>query len=468
MSLNWREIDLILEELPLRGNYIQEIVQPDFKNLFLQIFGQSGRCHLRVSFETGKTRLHRATVTPRKPKTRQRFAQLLHSRIKGGKIVDVEHVHHDRVVRIDIDRADERLILWLRLWGGAANCILTNESLSIIDALYRRPRRGEVSGGTFEPPQPKEAHRDGGKGTHFEPRFPEAASYNEAIAHHYRELEQSERRDLLLSQATRELTAQVNAVARRIDELERKRTGGTSADQLQHLGDLLMANFHRLSPGERWIDVDDYDEPGRSVTIELDPALEPNENAQRYYEQARRAKRRAAALDEEEGNLRARHRRLSQQLDGVTTLDTESLQEIVEQGQPTQGNRQTGDDTPGLSFDSSGWRILVGRNSRENDELLRRHTRGNDWWLHARDYPGGYVFVKTKKGKSVPLDVLLDAGNLAVYFSKARANGKADLYYTQVKYLRRAKDGPQGLVLPTQEKNLAVELDTARLTRLMD
>ncbi len=72
--------------------------------------------------------------------------------------------------------------------------------------------------------------------------------------------------------------------------------------------------------------------------------------------------------------------------------------------------------------------------------------------LHTRDYPGGYVFIRNQPGKSVPLEVLLDAGNLALFYSKARQSGKGDLYYTQVKYLRRAKDGPTGLVLPTQEK----------------
>ena len=87
-------------------------------------------------------------------------------------------------------------------------------------------------------------------------------------------------------------------------------------------------------------------------------------------------------------------------------------------------------------------------------------------WLHTRDCPGGYVFVKYRAGKTIPLDILLDAGNLAVYFSKARKNGKADLYYTEVKHLRRAKNGPKGLVLPSHEKNLCVTLNNARLKRL--
>ncbi|MPN52190.1 hypothetical protein SDC9_199846 [bioreactor metagenome] len=71
------------------------------------------------------------------------------------------------------------------------------------------------------------------------------------------------------------------------------------------------------------------------------------------------------------------------------------------------------------------------------------------------------------KNKSVPLDVLLDAANLALVFSKAKSQGKADLYYTQVKHLRRPKGGKTGLVLPTQEKNLSVVLDESRLARLL-
>jgi hypothetical protein len=37
-----------------------------------------------------------------------------------------------------------------------------------------------------------------------------------------------------------------------------------------------------------------------------------------------------------------------------------------------------------------------------------------------------------------------------------------------VKYLRRAKDGKLGLVIPTQEKNLSVVLEGRRLSRLLN
>jgi predicted ribosome quality control (RQC) complex YloA/Tae2 family protein len=76
------------------------------------------------------------------------------------------------------------------------------------------------------------------------------------------------------------------------------------------------------------------------------------------------------------------------------------------------------------------------------------------------------VFIKQRPGKTVPLDILLDAGNLALFYSKGRNNGEGNLFYTPVKYLRRAKDGPKGLVLPTREKNLHIKADEGRLGEL--
>ena len=98
--------------------------------------------------------------------------------------------------------------------------------------------------------------------------------------------------------------------------------------------------------------------------------------------------------------------------------------------------------------------------------LLRKYMKGNDYWFHARDYPGAYIFVKSKKNKSIPLEVMLDAANLAIMHSKAKQSGMGDVYYTQVKYLKKPKKGPLGLVLPTREKNLFIKLNTQRIKKL--
>jgi predicted ribosome quality control (RQC) complex YloA/Tae2 family protein len=86
--------------------------------------------------------------------------------------------------------------------------------------------------------------------------------------------------------------------------------------------------------------------------------------------------------------------------------------------------------------------------------------------MHTRDVPGGYVFIKYINGKSVDLETILDAGNLAILFSKAKTYDKADLYFTQVKYLKKVKGGKKGLVLPTNEKTYTVTRDEKRIDAL--
>ncbi|TVQ26766.1 MAG: DUF814 domain-containing protein, partial [Spirochaetaceae bacterium] len=172
-------------------------------------------------------------------------------------------------------------------------------------------------------------------------------------------------------------------------------------------------------------------------------------------------------LKEDAAALDNRLSRLERTLAELDSMDDEGLEALVADSSSRRATQRVSDAQPGLEFERHGFSILVGRNARENDELLRRYVRGNDLWLHTRDYPGGYVFVRSRPGKSVPLDVLLDAGNLAVHFSKARPNGRADLYYTSVKYLRRAKTAPIGTVLPTQEKNLSVTVDRERLAEIL-
>jgi predicted ribosome quality control (RQC) complex YloA/Tae2 family protein len=109
----------------------------------------------------------------------------------------------------------------------------------------------------------------------------------------------------------------------------------------------------------------------------------------------------------------------------------------------------------------------VGRTARENERLLRQVVKGNDLWLHARDHPGAYVFIRALPGKSVPLESLVDAATLALLYSRGKASGRGDVYYTKVKYLRRPRQGKPGLVIPTQERNLHVLLEEARVQRLM-
>lgn len=482
MSLNWKEIDAVLAELDLVGSHIQKIVQPDFRNIAMELFGPHGAVPVRIALETGETRIHRAYDRSKKPEKRQRFAQLLHSRVKGARITGAGQVNSDRIVRIDVIRAGETTILWVRLWGGAANMVVTDAAGTILDAFFRRPSRGEVSGGHFfVPADPDSVTLRAQKLNEFSSRFvaePEAegsgpGSVNHQVAEHYRTRRHESVRESMMQRVTRTIDRREKQLRDRIAKLSGPATSAAEIERLRLYGDVILANLHLLSGGESWLEADDYSHDNQPIAIELDPKLKAQDNAKRYYQKARKASKLAEARTEELANIDRQLDELSSARRELEQCNSDRLETFLAKYERAGGGSRgraadQGDarSAPGLVFNSNGYRILVGRNARENDEILRHHVNGNDAWVHTRDYPGGYVFVKAQKAKSVPLEVLLDAGNLAVHYSRAKNDGRAELYYTFVKYLRRAKDGPRGLVLPTQEKNLSITLEPQRISRL--
>lgn len=474
MSLNWKEINQVLEELELQGAHIQQIIQPDFKHLVLELYRPSGRIAILVSLEQGATRLHETRQRFRKNPKPQRFEALLRSRIRGGIIQSVKHVANDRILRFDIARSDHSSQLWIRLWGSAPNILLTEQDGSIVDCFFRRPKRGEASGYRFD--AEKEVAR-GKKGNpeRFSVRsFDGFASLNEAIDFEYGEARRRRELEKLRREAEKALREADTRLSARVSGLHTKRKSSTQADSDRKCGDLILANLYRVSPGDSRLIAEDWDDEGAEIEIPLDPSISPQENAERYYDRARKRDREQRNVEhhitDAEEEL-AQVRAMIAGLDGVQ--DPGSLRDIADRyGKRRRGGTDrppgSGSALPGVSVQRQGFTILAGRNARENDELLRRHVRGNDWWIHTRDYAGGYVFVRAKPGKTVPLEVLLDAAQLAVRYSKApQASSGIDLYYTQVKHLRRARDGAKGLVLPTKEKNLTVVPDEERVRTIL-
>ncbi len=475
MSLNWKEIELILEELTLVDAHIQKIRQPRFHALILELYLPKERFPLYISLAQGRTRLHRLTRPVKGSIKTQRFVQFLKSRIGGGRITEAYQVGKDRIVKLTIIRAGETTLLWVRLWGGAANILVTDAEGTILDALYRRPKRKEVSGGFFHPEKsPSLIPEKKGK-TEFEIReLPGEGPFNEKIEKHYFDIEKNKASDQQKSVLQKKITKKESKIVTTLEDLKHKKDNYEQFQKYKQYGDLITSGMHLIQKGDKWFETVNYFNDEQAVSIELKPEMGPAENADYYYKLYKKAKSGLDSLLREIKNQEEELHRVRSTLQELReTEDPDQLRELYESyaGSEEKETAKAGKQQsvyPGLQFRSHGFTILVGRNARENDELLRYHSRGNDYWIHTRDYPGGYVFIKAESGKSVPLETLLDAGNLALYYSKAKKAEEADLYYTQVKYLRRPKEGKRGLVIPTQEKNLSVQLDKDRLKRLQE
>ena len=184
-----------------------------------------------------------------------------------------------------------------------------------------------------------------------------------------------------------------------------------------------------------------YEEGYPPVDIRLDARLSPQENAARYFKQYTKAKTAEKILTEQ----LVRGRAELQYLESV-------LQELAQAESEQDFNDIRAELTDGgyirVFRSSAGLRILVGRNNRQNDKLTTREADKRDIWLHTQKIHGSHVILCTG-GAEPDAQSLLEAAQLAAYFSQGRESANVPVDYTPVKFVKKPAGGRPGMVIYT-------------------
>jgi predicted ribosome quality control (RQC) complex YloA/Tae2 family protein len=265
--------------------------------------------------------------------------------------------------------------------------------------------------------------------------------------------------------AKRPLREAIEAARARLERqrqaLEESMSRAARAEQWREWGNWILTYAHSIGPrqGELVIETGD----GEVLIIPLDRAKTAVENAQSYFARYRKAQRAA-----EEGPARLEEVVLSlQDLEQIETdLDLaasrpeiEAVRAMLVDGgylKEKRGRRAKAPRSQPLSLTSpDGLQVLVGRNSRQNDEITFRRAKGDDWWFHARGVPGAHVIVRTQ-GQPLPGDTIQYAAGLAAYFSRLREEADVAVDYTQRRQVRRIRGAAPGLVNYSGEQTVRV------------
>lgn len=241
---------------------------------------------------------------------------------------------------------------------------------------------------------------------------------------------------------------------------------------LRALGDLILARYAEVPRGRERVVLEDFE--GAEVEVELDPALPPDENAARYYDEAARLERARASLPGRIEKAERAVRTWEALVDGVMSGEIEAEELEGRLGPRPDGGRRGGRGRPGEGpslpyrrFTSSGGlEIRVGRGSRANDDLTFRHASPDDIWLHVRQSPGAHVILRWGRSDNPPRRDLTEAAVLAALNSEARHAGSVPVDWTRRKHVRKPRKAAPGAVVPDRVETLFVEPDPAVAKRL--
>lgn len=256
-------------------------------------------------------------------------------------------------------------------------------------------------------------------------------------------------------------------ITRKVAAQKEELMQSTQRETLRQYGDLLQANLYRMTKGESVARVENFfDENMPEITIPLDPALTPSQNAQKYYIEYRKADTAGKMLKEliVQGEQELLY--LDSVFDALTRARTEAelnaiRTELGEQGymrgapvrfqkqKPgNKGRKQPKEEKlPPMKYISTdGFTILCGRNNTQNDRLTLKDTRNYDIWFHTQKIPGSHTVV-IADGREVPNSTLEQAAIIAAYNSKARESSRVAVDYTLIRNVKKPNGAKPGMVI---------------------
>lgn len=399
------------------------------------------------------------------------FLLYLQKRISGFEVTDIDQVSRERTIQITLRGASElgehqHFMLAVQLTGRSANIFFLDENEMILETARKAIGPGQESGEKYAPPQRQENERGP---VHFNaPEIPAGFdTLSEVLDAQDLESRAEKRFQSLANAARNKLKQEIARREKLIRNLNSDLDFHGDAEKWKRLGDLLLANVSTAKrKKDKIVVVDYFDDNLPEIEIAADAEDSVTETAGKFFKRYTKARNaaseisnRLSVLDSELENLRKE----SDRLDAAIVDRDEALLAGFSHGQrkePTERSmgKQT-DATAGTrSFISSdGFEVLVGKKAKDNDFLTFRIAKSLDTWMHAADYPGSHVVIRNPNRREIPHSTLLEAAQLAAFYSQGKTQPKAAVHYTQKKFVNKPKGAAPGLVSLASFKTILVE-----------
>lgn len=241
----------------------------------------------------------------------------------------------------------------------------------------------------------------------------------------------------------------------------------------EQMGNLLACHFQKVLPGMREVVVENLYGDGGPVAIVLDPKKSPKQNVSLYFTKAKKLQKRLEVLPPVIRKLEEELSCWKRLLDTIAACQSsEELHMIREKERLLESPKEKQEGAKKSPFheffSASGLKILVGKDAESNDLLTFQKAAGDDIWLHAHGCPGSHVVIRKLPGGDVDRAALMDAMQLALYFSKRRSgmHQKHEVLRCRRRDVKKRRGAPKGEVMTAGGSIERIELDPALIAEI--
>ncbi len=237
-------------------------------------------------------------------------------------------------------------------------------------------------------------------------------------------------------------------------------------EKFKLFGDLLTSNLYKIKRGMGSIDVENFFSPSsETIKIPLDKMLNGADNAQKYYKKYKKQGNAQKVLKIQIENAENDICYLENALDCLNRCESENEireigNELCEQGYiRLKAKAKLKLRSKSLNFieftSPSGYKVLVGRNCRQNERLTYKTAGRRDIWFHAKDVPGSHTVMFTNGNEAEDEDIVF-AGEICAGHSGAKNSSNVAVDYTFIYNVKKPSNYRPGLAIYKDYKTIYV------------
>ena len=434
----------------LTGARIQKIQQPTRRDFVFSIRnnGETRKLYININpqyyhvcFMSKENEAKRLIEIPQKPPM---FCMLLRKYLENAVIARVNQPEYERILEFYIETYNELsekiyLCLAIELMGKYSNVILYNYDTNIIlgcahNVGAEKSREREMAGGlpyVYPSGRPNGWYQ--GEGI-------------EQVDDYYAQVIYEDKIKKLKSACSQIVSKKLKK-----DETSLKKMRmDKNYDKYRLYGDLIMANLYNAKDYSKSVKLFDY-ENNKEIVIELDETKTLKDNANKFYKLYNKGKTAQEKIIELSDKLKENIQYYEQILYSLELAsDMDELLEIKAEIEPEK-TIKTQKKSQLEPIEIDGCKVYVGKNNRQNDLIVSKLSRDEDWWFHTKDCAGSHVLLKCEN----PSDkIILACAKLAKQYSKGSLSSKVGVIYTKRKYLKKPPKANLGYVTYKNEREI--------------
>ena len=303
-------------------------------------------------------------------------------------------------------------------------------------------------------------------------------SINFAIDDFYYNKEASEELKTNRNNVLKLILATLKKYNKRLKNIDNKLKECKNMDVYRLYGELITANLYKI-PNENLssIELENYYDNNKKITIPLDKKYLPSVNAKRYFKKYSKLKNalEIVSIQKKETIEELNYiESVVYELEAANSIEeiAEILDEISEndifkektknlknkkQNKVRKSNLTKNKNVSfnPLKYKIDDFTLLVGRNNKENDYLTLKFANKSDIWFHTKDIHGSHavLFLQNQKPSQ---DILTKCAEITAYHSKAKFSSNVPVDTCLVKYVKKPKNAKPGMVIYTNYNTLYV------------